>query len=398
MMPTVVRRLLLIGVLWVCVWRSAAQIPPGYQVVQVTQNPNWETRASINNRGQIVFEHYFDTYDSNTAEIFLYDHGVLRQLTNDYVCDRLPDINDNGVVVWSRFSGTGKTGDIAMLSDGVMTILTHDAVNDYEPHINNAGHVSWSKLLWLGCGGSEANVYLYDGANITTIIADGLSNQGVRVNDYDELTWTRYNFCNDPWTSEVMVYSGGVIKPLTTWQFAAVAGDISNSGMVTWFYRRLPDYQNILQCWKDGSVVTLTEWGSNSWLNNNDDVFFDRWYEDSQTWQVWLLRGGQFLQLSADPFWNWTGGINDHGELAWMSGNPYEPDVRWLRRPPDGDLNCDGGVSVTDINAFVLALTSPSGYRGLYPLCDVLLADMNGDLSANVLDINEFVAAVGAGR
>jgi hypothetical protein len=57
-----------------------------------------------------------------------------------------------------------------------------------------------------------------------------------------------------------------------------------------------------------------------------------------------------------------------------------------------GDMNCDGTVSVSDIGAFVLALTDPAAYATAYPLCDATLADMNGDGSVTVSDIGGFVA------
>ncbi len=57
-----------------------------------------------------------------------------------------------------------------------------------------------------------------------------------------------------------------------------------------------------------------------------------------------------------------------------------------------GDLNCDGVVSVGDINAFVLALTDPAGYETQFPDCDRLAADTNDDDTVSVADINGFVA------
>lgn len=57
-----------------------------------------------------------------------------------------------------------------------------------------------------------------------------------------------------------------------------------------------------------------------------------------------------------------------------------------------GDVNCDGTVSVSDIGAFVMALSDPPGYAAANPLCDILFADMNGDGSVTVSDIGGFVS------
>ncbi len=56
-----------------------------------------------------------------------------------------------------------------------------------------------------------------------------------------------------------------------------------------------------------------------------------------------------------------------------------------------GDLNCDGIVSVGDINAFVLALTSAADYAATYPNCNILAGDINLDGAVTVGDINGFV-------
>jgi hypothetical protein len=56
-----------------------------------------------------------------------------------------------------------------------------------------------------------------------------------------------------------------------------------------------------------------------------------------------------------------------------------------------GDVNCDGVVSFADINPFVLALTSPTGYAAQYPACSASLADVNADGVVGFGDINPFV-------
>ncbi len=62
-----------------------------------------------------------------------------------------------------------------------------------------------------------------------------------------------------------------------------------------------------------------------------------------------------------------------------------------------GDMNCDGAVSVGDINPFVLALTDALAYADQFPDCDILAGDCNGDTQVTVGDINCFVALVTGG-
>ncbi len=62
-----------------------------------------------------------------------------------------------------------------------------------------------------------------------------------------------------------------------------------------------------------------------------------------------------------------------------------------------GDMNCDGVVSVGDINAFVLALTDARAYENAFPDCNILNGDCNDDGNVTVGDINCFVALVTGG-
>ncbi len=61
-----------------------------------------------------------------------------------------------------------------------------------------------------------------------------------------------------------------------------------------------------------------------------------------------------------------------------------------------GDMNCDGTVSVGDINPFVLALTDPQSYCGTFADCTALNGDFTSDGELSVGDINGFVDALTA--
>ncbi len=62
-----------------------------------------------------------------------------------------------------------------------------------------------------------------------------------------------------------------------------------------------------------------------------------------------------------------------------------------------GDLNCDGVVSVGDINPFVLASTDPAAYRAQFPNCVIIAGDCNDDGQVTIGDINCFVAIITGG-
>lgn len=59
-----------------------------------------------------------------------------------------------------------------------------------------------------------------------------------------------------------------------------------------------------------------------------------------------------------------------------------------------GDVNCDGAISVSDIEPFILVLTALGEYAIQYPTCDPLNGDLNGDGALTVSDISGFVTVV----
>jgi hypothetical protein len=60
--------------------------------------------------------------------------------------------------------------------------------------------------------------------------------------------------------------------------------------------------------------------------------------------------------------------------------------------PKPGDLNCDGGLDISDAAAFVLALIDPVAYGAAHPGCNRLLADITRDGAVDGRDISPFVS------
>ncbi len=374
-------------------------VPPGYYIQQITDGPWEDDPPRINNAGQIVFSRR--SGPGNTGELFLWEKatGELTQLTdNDYV-DAYPDIADDGTIVWS--SGVGPpnssgfpTFEILMRRpDGTVIQLTDNTEHDEAPRINDLGHVVWTGQMGPGCGGATMDVFFYDGSKIIAItrdgVPDGLANQGAAINDRDQIVWTKFDFCPNPWVSEIWMWDQGVSQKLTGNQVGPTGTSINSSGLVAWFVRRPANHA--VELWQNGVTWDLTDWGTGPHLNEPGDVAFYRWHEVSSTWQQWLYLRGQFWQLSNDTFWNRDGDINGLGEVAWRSGPTTSSDVRLLRRYDLGDLNCDGSIDAFDIEPFISAVLEPHTYRSRYPWCDMLLADLNEDGVVDAFDIEPFV-------
>lgn len=62
--------------------------------------------------------------------------------------------------------------------------------------------------------------------------------------------------------------------------------------------------------------------------------------------------------------------------------------------PLSGDANCDGLVTMADLDGFVQLLIDPVGYAISHPNCDAMNADITDDGAADGLDISAFVRLV----
>ena len=86
-----------------------------------------------------------------------------------------------------------------------------------------------------------------------------------------------------------------------------------------------------------------------------------------------------YLEIHADT---WGAGFT-----LWLDGVGFNP----TPAPVPGDCNCDRVVDLSDIDAFVLALTDPAGYAAQHPMCPITTADMNLDGQVDGRDIQAFV-------
>ena len=374
-------------------------VPPGYELIQVTNTPYKERVPALNNRGQIVFEGQIGGGWDGT-ELFLYDtDGSLTQLTDDNVWDGLPDIADDGTIVWSKAIGDGGTEELMIRSpSGEVTRLTFNNVDDRDPYINNVGQIAWHRLARLGCANASSHLMFFDGKAILQLTDNLWSNQTTPLNDHGEIVWTEYDFCTGGanWISLIKLYSNGVITALSEPGLQAQVATINNNGVCAWQFRNPVTFEEGIQLWDNGLRTLFTDRGNNPNLNDRGDMYFLRQHAGIG-WQGHLFLNGQFRQLTDDPFWNTDGEINNKGEVAWRSGPSSSKDIRFIRRFDLGDLNCDGSFNGADVDPFFAALGSPANYTAAFPTCDVMLGDMNADGAVNGADIDAFFAALGGG-
>lgn len=342
---------------------EAADVPPGYELVQITPGDAYYTRARMNNQGRIVFMKYQDGPDP-TAQIILYDNGRMIAITTDAeIQNASPDINDAGDIVWSReigpFRGARRTHEIMMYRNGEIVQLTDNNFGDGSPRINNLGHIAWTASMPPCQNAGISDIYFYDGRTIRRITAGDANNQCPKLNDLDQIIWTRYNTECSGFNREraVMLYAanrggemhdGDFFQVSDTGSDRAFAGSINNLSQIVWTMRIGP-CASAVQLWENGVNVQLLELGGAPLINDAGDVAFYRFHHERSSYQAYLYHQGEVYQVSDnyDVHWNLVTDINDHGELVYTSGEHGDSDIMLLRRTLTGNRGSSQPVSAT---------------------------------------------------
>lgn len=350
---------LLISLLWLLggVAPVRGQVPPGFEVIQITDDPDYDGPPSINNCGQVVFSKRIGN-DFNHEEIFLWDNGTLIQITDDDHRDAFPKINDQGTIVWSRTTGGVDTHfEVARWSGGEIEILTDTpSQSEVAGEINSHGHVAWSRYIGGDCARND--LYFFDGEVEHQITDDMFSNQGGAINDSDQITWTKYNFCVAPWAGIIMLYNDDVVSQLASDGTQIAGPDIAADGTIVWGGPPVG-----IEQWKDGVRTVLVPFGEKPEINARGQVIFNCSPPPEGQVQVCLFDGQDVIQITALPRANLPSSINDSGEIAvrsWPLPTTFDSDIHLIRPTvftPDVDV--DGRVLLSDYARWTMNFSGP---------------------------------------
>ncbi len=244
---------------------------------------------------------------------------------------------------------------------------------------------------------------LYDGKTIQQITeGPSYSNQGPHLNDGDEITWTRYDFCQPGWwISHIMHYSDGVTTNLTELvtndptegQFSA----INNQGMVAFQIHDIPPpYTDRIWLWnsKTNEITLLTGPFFDRLhpllqdMNENGDVTFKTFDPVTDDQYQWIYLDGEFYDLGVLSSTVWAAGLNDFGEFGWTWS--IAQGVWLMRRIRTGESDFDGDVDIDDFNVFSNCFTGPGPFDGL---CECRFMDIDHDQDVDCDDWEAFKLA-----
>ncbi len=372
----------------------------GSDVVQITNNSFMDESPRINNSGQIVWQ----AFDGMDYEIFTAnaDGSGLTQITdNTDRNDWHPEINDSGRIVWDGFDGTDYEIFAADVGGGNQVQITNNSnagypFEDIWPRINANG-----RIVWTGYDGSDWEIYsaLDDGTALTQLTSNGIDDEFPQINDNDYVVWHSWatNSNTDIWA--VPAAGGSATRLTTSFNFLEDwHPQINNQNRVVWMSMKAGNWEILAADVDGGNKQTLTTNATHDQYPVIDDTGRVTWQGfDGSDWEIYQYYDGTIRQLTSNTQDDRAPSVAPLGNLSWHAETGGGPEVanseiHTASNRLLGDMNCDGVVSVGDINPFVLALTNPTGYADQFPDCDLLNGDTSGDGELSVADINGFVA------
>ena len=389
-------RLLLITLL--AAQASKAEPPPGFELIRISSNSDYETALHLNNCGQLAYTRRMGS-TWNLAEIFLYDNEHLIRITQNNDRDTLKEINDHARMLWLR--GTGSSGATMVVSYefGDESVLWTDDDGVSGCALANSGHMVFEVYRGDGCQGVDTDLLFWDGISVVPLVEGNGSHQSVKLNNLDQITWTDYDFCVDPWQADILLYDAGERHRISPDErFQRQVPSINDSGQIAW-----PElvelegggFLNTIMLWEDGTISMFTDWGEKPSLNSHGDIAFYRWYEDERTRRAWLYYQGQFFELTDGSEMALPFDINDYGEVALAMGPFPATDVGLLRRMRTGEADFDGDIDLTDYNKFAECMSGVDWLERnrVYPtdtLCECRFLDLDHDNDVDLADWAKF--------
>jgi hypothetical protein len=293
--------------------RPAYTAPYPYKIFMITNNSYDDGYHQINDNGYVVWS----SYTGNAENIFLYDGMSTIQLTNNYhVYDQFPDINDNGQVVWSRHDGSSSQ---IFLYDGINIIqLSDDSYWNVNPQINNNGYV-----VWNGYNDSDNKIFLYDGTRTIQLTGNYSENQYPQISNNGNVVWAGYESHRD-----IFLYDGTNTLQLSDTSYQNWYPKMNNSGQVVWMGVK-PGLQNFQIFLYDGTNTLQLSDGSyndlDPQINNDGKVVWRRHFgadSDSPS-GIMFYDGTSSMQLTNDFDYNWGPQINDRGYVVWYGAETW---------------------------------------------------------------------------
>lgn len=369
--------------------RAEVEIPPGFEIVDVIFSEDQFNRAMMNDCGEIAFSRLLNN-DPWKEEIFLYDNGSIRQITDNDVRDTWVEINNHGDLLWGRnVDDVSEPHQVILYRDGVETLIHEDSNWILGMSLNNRGEMVWSTTDYRRCP-IPSWIYYFDGNQVQELVYEpAMLDQEPRINDDGWIVWMHTDFCEStPWAGTIQLYREGSIIDLPSAETQVQGAKINNLGQIVW------DAQKDLELWSDGETIRLLDSDDVTVPNIGDSgvVSFSRGDAVLRVRNVWMYdsaaRRPRFYRLTQDQRQTNRSTVNAWGEVAWLwyrapSRGDFAGGFCLLRRIRTGDANFDGDIDYRDHKTFAKHITGPVRTDRL---CDQRFQDIDHDGDLDLAD------------
>lgn len=354
------------------------EIPPGYEMIEITMGPGYIQPVRMNDCGEVVYAKRMHLYIyDNSSEIRYYDNGYHTGITADDIPDTYPDINEGGLIAWAR--GPDGSSEIVIGSGAGFETIGVGAA----PRINALGEVCWKHRDAVDGCRVDHNLYLYSDGQVVQLTSFPDSEQGCALNDCGAAAWTYYDFCAQPYETRIMMYRDGVITALPVLAPQCQIPEPNDMGQAVW-------NSNLgVEMWDGAHTTVLVSDGIIPHLNNRGDVAFIN--DEMQTY-VYMETGAEqrhFYKLTDTDLETVTQDINNHGEVVLRA--EFIPagiaGIWMLRRVRTGEADFDGDIDARDYAVLAACLTGPVETRRL---CDCRFLDIDHDQDVDLADAARF--------
>lgn len=293
---------------------SLAQIPSGYEVIQLADDMGIHSRPAIDNNGDVVWSSAFP--QAELSEIYRYQGGTVDSLTRGNGYHVYPQISTHsGMIAWRLCEGfSGDSCQPVLLHGKTQELISTEFTVDELVVVNDAGHMVWSHDF--SGNATHMELFYYDGVSVSQLTNNGLSNQNPRINNSNQIVWTKFDFSKEPWHSTIMLHSGSQQVELSGSTFRPVGQDINDNGQVVW-----GSLSEGVELWESGATTVVTSDGIAPRINNKGEIVFARRERTTERWVIWLYqkKENSFRRLSDPAHSSSAADLNDAGEVAWHS-------------------------------------------------------------------------------
>lgn len=188
---------------------------------RLTSNVNPDYKPSINSNSDVAWELWDYMYDrTDGCEIYLYnnEYDSVYRITNNSICDTVPNLNDNGQIVWyGKSLSAGDDYEIYLYDyqidsggnlNGSLTQITDNEFDDFYPIINNNGDIVW---FAYDSDEGDRELFLYRDGLIHQITDNQVDDKNPFINDNGLIVWSQY----DAIDGDYEILAGYAEKPIS---------------------------------------------------------------------------------------------------------------------------------------------------------------------------------------